>query len=81
MRMQAREKQLLSELRSDDVMKRQNYLKGFMDFESEFSHRWATWANNHMGWTKMKKSNRQTAKRREKRELIKRIKEERREDG
>ena len=56
-------------------MKRQNYLKGFLDFESEFSHRWACWANNHMGWAKMKKSNKRIAKRREKRELRKRIEE------
>lgn len=57
-------------------MKQQNYLKGYLDFESEFSHRWATWANNHMGWAKMKKSNKRTAKRREKRELTERIKED-----
>ena len=56
-------------------MKKQNYLKGYLDFESEFSHRWACWANNHMGWAKMKKSNKRIAKRREKRDLVKQIKE------
>lgn len=56
-------------------MKKQNYLKGYFNDESEFSHRWACWANNHMGWAKMKKSNKRIAKRREKRDLVKRIKE------
>jgi len=32
--------------------------------ESEFSHRYAAWANNHRGWQKMKRKNRRIAKRR-----------------
>lgn len=31
--------------------------------QSEFSHRYACWANNHRGWAKMKKINRRLAKR------------------
>ena len=45
-------------------MKKQNTYKGFLDYQSEFSHRFACWANNHMGWTKMKKANKRIAKRR-----------------
>ena len=36
--------------------------KMFKDGQSEFSHRYATWANNHNGWSKQKKMNRRTAK-------------------
>lgn len=46
-------------------MKKQNIYKGFLDYQSEFSHRWACWANNHQGWSKMKKSNKKIAKKRE----------------
>ena len=45
-------------------MKRQNIYKCFLDNESEFSHRYACWANNHRGWAKMKQYNRRVAKRR-----------------
>ena len=38
-------------------MKTQNIYKGFLDWQSEFDHCWACWANNHMGWAKMKKAN------------------------
>ena len=48
-------------------MKRQNYLKAFRPWQSEFDHRYACWAGNHRGWPKMKKYNRRLAKRREKR--------------
>lgn len=48
-------------------MKRQNYLKGHLPWQSEFDHRFACWANNHNGWAKMKKANKRLAKRREKR--------------
>ena len=41
-------------------MKRQNYLKGHLPWQSEFDHRFACWA-------KMKKANKRLAKRREKR--------------
>ena len=45
-------------------MKQQNIYKGTMDYESEFSHHYATWAVNHRGWAKMKKFNKRVAKRR-----------------
>lgn len=32
-------------------------LKKLLPFQSEFSHRYACWANNHNGWAKMKKAN------------------------
>lgn len=54
-------------------MKKQNYLKEFFPYQSEFSHRYACWANNHMGWAKMKKLNKRIAKRREKRVLYDKI--------
>jgi hypothetical protein len=48
-----------------------SYKKYIQKEQSEFSHRWACWANNHMGWTKMKKKNRRLAKRRMQRDLDK----------
>lgn len=36
--------------------------------EDRFARRFACWANNHGGWSKAKKQNRRTAKRRLKRE-------------
>lgn len=57
-------------------MKKQNIWNGFHAFQSEFSHRYACWANNHRGWSKMKKSNKRLAKTREKRELEKQIRSE-----
>ena len=48
-------------------MKRMNYLKAFLPWQSEFDRHFACWANNHRGWSKMKKYNRRLAKRREKR--------------
>ena len=36
--------------------------------EDRFARRFACWANNHCGWSKAKKQNRRTAKRRLKRE-------------
>ena len=48
-------------------MKRANYLKGFLPWQSEFDHRYACWTNNHRGWAKMKKENKRLAKRREER--------------
>ncbi len=52
-------------------MKKQNYLAPFLPWQSEFSHRYACWANNHRGWAKMKKANKRLAKRRERRILRK----------
>lgn len=48
-------------------MKRANTYKGHLDYQSEFDHRYACWAVNHMGWAKMKKFNKRIAKRRLKR--------------
>ena len=48
-------------------MKRANYLKGFLPWQSQFDHHYACWANNHRGWAKMKKDNKRLAKRREER--------------
>ena len=56
--------------------KQQNPYKEFLEFESEFSHKFACWAKNHMGWAKMKKSNKKLAKRRMKQKLKKEMKEE-----
>lgn len=53
--------------------KTQNIYKGFMDWQSEFSHKYACWANNHRGWAKMKKNNKKLAKKRERRQVEKRI--------
>lgn len=52
-------------------MKKANTYKGKLPFQSEFSHRYACWANNHNGWAKMKKFNKRLAKRRLKDELRK----------
>ena len=56
-------------------MKIQNIYKGFLDYQSEFDRRWACWANNHMGWAKMKKANKKIAKKRLRRKTQKQIKE------
>ena len=54
-------------------MKRANTYKGKLGWQSEFSHRYACWANNHNGWAKAKKSNKRLAKRRLKDELRKEL--------
>lgn len=51
-------------------MKKTNIYKGKLPFQSEFSHKYACWANNHRGWAKMKKSNKRIAKRRLKQEWL-----------
>ena len=48
-------------------MKRANYLKGFLPWQSEFDRHFACWAANHRGWSKMKIFNKRLAKRRERR--------------
>ncbi len=48
-------------------MKRQNYLKGYLPWQSGFDHAYACWAANHRGWAKMKKANGRLAKKRERR--------------
>ena len=45
-------------------------------YQSEFSHLYAAWANNHNGWTKMKKKNRRIFKKKFKRETMNMIKKE-----
>lgn len=45
-------------------MTKNNILSRFRPWQSEFSHRYACWANNHRGWAKMKKQHRRLAKRR-----------------
>ena len=47
--------------------------KGKLGWQSEFSHRYACWANNHNGWAKSKRSNKRLAKRRLKDELRKEL--------
>lgn len=42
-------------------------------YQSEFSHRYACWANNHNGWSKMKKMNRRLFKKKLRRETEKEI--------
>lgn len=49
------------------VMKKAQTYKGFLNYQSEFSHLFAAWANNHNGWSKMKKQNKKVAKKRERR--------------
>ena len=49
-------------------MKQANIWKGKLGWQSEFSHRFACWANNHNGWAKAKKANKRLAKRRIKQE-------------
>lgn len=46
-----------------------SYKKYISKDQSEFSHHYACWANNHMGWAKCKKKNKRLAKRRLKRIL------------
>lgn len=45
-------------------MSRRSIYKGLFNYQSEFSRRYACWANNHRGWAKMKKANRKLAKKR-----------------
>lgn len=56
-------------------MKQQNPYNGKVPYQSEFDHKYACWANNHMGWAKMKKSNRKLSKRRLRQDLDKEIAE------
>jgi hypothetical protein len=48
-------------------MTSRNIYKPYLEYQSEFDHRWACWANNHRGWAKMKKYNKKVAKKRLKR--------------
>lgn len=46
------------------------------NYQSEFSHKYTCWANNHNGWRKMKKKNRKLFKKKFREETRKEIKEE-----
>lgn len=48
-------------------MKHSATYKGYLPPQSEFSHHFACWVRNHMGWAKMKKANKRLAKKRERR--------------
>lgn len=54
-------------------MKQQNIYKGLLPFQSEFSHKYACWANNHNGWSKMKKYNKKIANKKLRRQFKKEI--------
>lgn len=58
-------------MKTNEVARRQYSDNG----QSEFSHRWACWANNHNGWSKMKKLNRKLFKKKFRRETKKDIDE------
>lgn len=45
-------------------------------YQSEFSHKYACWANNHNGWSKQKKLNRKIAKKKLRRQQENEIKKE-----
>jgi hypothetical protein len=55
--------------KSEEVSRRQFSDSG----QSWFSHRYACWANNHNGWSKMKKFNRRRFKKKYNREVNKDI--------
>ena len=57
-------------------MSKNNTYKKHIPWQSEFSHRYACWANNHRGWAKMKKANKRLAKRRFNNELRKEMQDE-----
>lgn len=57
-------------------MKNADTYRGGLGWQSEFSHRYACWANNHNGWSKMKKANKRIAKRRLKQDIDKRLRRE-----
>lgn len=45
-------------------------------YQSEFSHKYACWSNNHNGWAKMKKKNRRLFKKKFRREVNNEISQE-----
>lgn len=54
-------------------MKRQNIYKGYKKDLSEFSHKYACWANRRNQWAKAKVKNKRIAKKGERRQLQKEI--------
>ena len=57
--------------KSNEISRRQFSDRG----QSWFSRRYACWANNHNGWSKMKKKNRRLFKKKIRREVYKEIKD------
>jgi hypothetical protein len=57
-------------------MKLSNIYKGKLPWQFEFDRRYCCWANNHMGWAKMKKANKKLAKQKLKQEIKKEISKE-----
>lgn len=53
-------------------MKSKGYLK-LLPYQSGFSKMFATWANNHNGWRKMKKQNRRIVKSKLKEDFMKTV--------
>ena len=45
------------------MIRKGNIYNKWLPYQSEFS-RFSSWANNHMEWAKMKKTNRRVAKKR-----------------
>jgi hypothetical protein len=58
-------------MKSEEITRRQ-YSE---NWQSEFSHKCACWANNHNGWSKMKKKNRRSFKKKFREETKKEIDE------
>ena len=54
-------------MKNEEISRRQFSESG----QSWFSKRWACWANNHNGWSKMKKKNRRLFKKKFKNTLYK----------
>ena len=59
-------------MKNEEISRRQFSENG----QPWFSKRWACWANNHNGWSKMKKKNRRLFKKKFKREVQKEIRNE-----
>lgn len=57
-------------MRRSEIKRRQYSDRG----QSEFSHQFACWANNHNGWRKMKKKNRRLFKKKFREEMRREIK-------
>ena len=54
----------------DKIMSKSELKRISKTNQSEFSHKYACWPNNHNGWAKMKKQNRKLAKTRLKHRFI-----------
>lgn len=58
------------------IVKQNNIWKGKLSNQSEFSLHFASWANNHRGRAKAKKTNKRTARRKMNQEIHEKIEEE-----